>query len=520
MNASRLNARCGSPKIWLPIVLISSLCATCVQPGFAIALRGPRVHAQLAGALTTTSAPSSKSGQTQFIVRDSIGLPGLNLTCLLLGCNVLESIGDPTGQLFVVQNVGSLDPVTFLTQLLSAAGIVDAELDQNVSTLGATIGTIPPYLTDKTPIWYYGAQVWEGYVIQTPNQIVNTTQTHSTFRVSGRGVTVAMIDTGIDPNNSILAPHLVNGYDFTRNTSGGSEMGDINQSTAGVIDGSTQTAQVNQSTAGVIDGSTQTAQVNQSTAGVIDGSAQTAQVNQSTAGVIDQGSAQVINQAKYSAFGHGTMTAGIVHLVAPRAQLMPLKAFNANGTGYASDVLRAIYYAVNHNAKVISMSFEFASPSLELANAINYATISNVICVASAGNDGAMTIVYPSGLPNVIDVASTSNTNTPSSFSNYGTPPVWISAPGEAVMSTYPFNTYAVGWGTSFSTPFVSGTVALMANWNSGLLNQTSAAYALSHAQPIPESQYGFGVLDTYQAVQAWKSTSNPDLFDFNLDLF
>jgi len=37
------------------------------------------------------------------------------------------------------------------------------------------------------------------------------------------------------------------------------------------------------------------------------------------------------------------MTAGIVHLVAPNAGLMPLKAFNANGTGYASDVLRAMY---------------------------------------------------------------------------------------------------------------------------------------------------------------------------------
>jgi subtilisin family serine protease len=208
------------------------------------------------------------------------------------------------------------------------------------------------------------------------------------------------------------------------------------------------------------------------------------------------------------------MTAGIVHLVAPNAGLMPLKAFNANGTGYASDVLRAVYYAVNHNAKVVSMSFEFTSPSVELAKAINYATGRSVICVASAGNDSSMTVVYPSGLPNVIDVASTSNTNTPSAFSNYGTPPVWISAPGEAVMTTYPFNTYAVGWGTSFSAPFVSGTVALMASLNSwSSLNQTSAAKALSHAQPIPESQYGFGVLDTYQAVQAWKNSSSFSLF-------
>jgi subtilisin family serine protease len=246
----------------------------------------------------------------------------------------------------------------------------------------------------------------------------------------------------------------------------------------------------------------------QSTAGVVDGQSQPAKLSQSTAGVIDQSTAGVIDQQKYSAFGHGTMTAGIVHLVAPSAWLMPLKAFNANGTGYASDVLRAIYYAVNHRAKIISMSFEFTSPSLEIANAINYATSKNLICVGSAGNDGSMTIVYPSGLPNVIDVASTSNTNTPSSFSNYGTPPVWLSAPGEAVMTTYPFGTYAVGWGTSFSAPFVSGTVALMvdvAPWSSYFLNQTTAAQALSNAQPIPETQYGFGVLDTYQAVQAWK---------------
>src|SRR5437868_9644786 len=155
-------------------------------------------------------------------------------------------------------------------------------------------------------------------------------------------------------------------------------MGDINQSTAGVVD---------QSTAGVIDGSTQPANLNQSTAGVID---------QSTAGVIDQ--------QQYSAFGHGTMTAGIVHLVAPNAQLMPLKAFGADGTGYASDVLRAIYYAVSQGAKVISMSFEFSGPSVELATAISYATTQSVICVASAGNDGSMTVVYPPGLPNVIDV--------------------------------------------------------------------------------------------------------------------
>ena len=81
-------------------------------------------------------------------------------------------------------------------------------------------------------------------------------------------------------------------------------------------------------------------------------------------------------------------------------------------------------------------------------------------------------------------------------------------------MTTYPYQTYAVGWGTSFSTPFVAGTVALMASVapdSSNLLNQTTAAQALSHAQPIPETQYGFGVLDTYQAVQTWHDLVTPN---------
>ena len=53
---------------------------------------------------------------------------------------------------------------------------------------------------------------------------------------------------------------------------------------------------------------------------------------------------------------------------------MPLKSFHADGTGYNSDILRAIYYAVGHGAKVINMSFNYSTYSQELANAVNYAT--------------------------------------------------------------------------------------------------------------------------------------------------
>jgi subtilisin family serine protease len=224
------------------------------------------------------------------------------------------------------------------------------------------------------------------------------------------------------------------------------------------------------------------------------------------------------------------MTAGIIHLVAPQAKIMPLKSFQANGTGYNSDILRAIYYAVGHGAKVINMSFNYTTYSQELANAVNYATAHGVICVAAAGNSGQQATVYPAALKGVIDVASTSNTDTPSSFSNYGAPPVWLAAPGEGVMTTYPFGTYAAGWGTSFSAPLVSGTTALLVSaHNAQVSTQSSlslgsltlslgtsastpttepqAANALSHAKAISDPQMGHGRLDTYQAMQAWRSS-------------
>jgi len=60
--------------------------------------------------------------------------------------------------------------------------------------------------------------------------------------------------------------------------------------------------------------------------------------------------------------------------VAPGAQIMPLKAFSADGTSTVFDVVRAIYYAIDHGARVINMSFSAASASPEITHAINEAT--------------------------------------------------------------------------------------------------------------------------------------------------
>jgi hypothetical protein len=64
---------------------------------------------------------------------------------------------------------------------------------------------------------------------------------------------------------------------------------------------------------------------------------------------------------------------------------------------------------------------------------------------------------------------------------------VWVAAPGEAIVSTYPFDTYAAGWGTSFSAPFVSGGAALLHSLNAAI-NQPGAAAAVVNAVPLDPS--------------------------------
>jgi subtilisin family serine protease len=429
-----------------------------------------RMHLRQAGKVATLllllaslCAPAAQA-QTRLIVRDSLGLPGLNLTCLLSGCKVVTGLGDPDGQLFLVTFPPILNPVTALLRLNLQTSILSVELDQKVTTQPADAGSDTSYLNDKAPTSYYGSTVWHGYVAQPANVLIRSSNTQSGFNVTGLGTTVAVIDTGVDTASPVLKTLLVNGYDFTRNVSGGSESNDVQ-----AHPDSTQ--------------------------------ATSATVNQRTVAVLDQRTVAVLDGGPYQAFGHGTMTAGIVHLVAPQAKIMPLKAFSADGTGYDSDILRAIYYAANHGANVMNMSFDYATYSPELARAIKYANGRGVLSVASAGNDGRYTTVYPGGLPGVIDVASTSNNDIQSSFTNYGAPPVWMSAPGEGVVTTYPWGTYAAGWGTSFSTPFVAGTAALMMGTNSKCPNW-SVPLGLANADYIGNLGLGFGRLNTYKAVQ------------------
>lgn len=349
----------------------------------------------------------------------------------------------------------------------------DLELPETPgSDLGATTGAVEDTVHDDTVVSYFGSTAWTQYVEQPAAQRIHLADTHASF-ATGVGV-VAVIDTGADFDHPILRPALVPGFDFIQNTvTTTSELADLDPATRTLLEQS-RTAILEQD-------------------GVL-------LLNQSRTAILEQDAVTSLNPSQLPAnFGHGTMVAGLVRLVAPTAQIMPLRAFSADGTSNIFDILRAIYYAADQGASVINMSFSLPQANEELQRAIDYATARGVVAVASAGNTGNDAIVYPAALPNVIGVASTTADDTRSSFSNYGTALVTLAAPGDALITTFPGGNYAGVWGTSFSAALVSGGAALLEQVNP-VVDQGLATEALSQAEPLTP-ELGAGRLDLYRAL-------------------
>jgi thermitase len=150
------------------------------------------------------------------------------------------------------------------------------------------------------------------------------------------------------------------------------------------------------------------------------------------------------------------------------------------------------------------MSFSRPTSSPELKIALSVAVTKGLIAVSSAGNDASSTLVYPAAYDNVMGIASTSNDDVRSWFSNYGTRIVWVAAPGEGIITTYPGGTFAAAWGTSFSAPYVSGEAALLVGMRSSATN-SQVASAVSNAKRLTYD-LNYGRVDFYQAVQAGRA--------------
>ncbi|HSF14549.1 MAG TPA: fibronectin type III domain-containing protein [Vicinamibacteria bacterium] len=242
-----------------------------------------------------------------------------------------------------------------------------------------------------------------------------------------------------------------------------------------------------------------------------------------------------IAQDTNNAFG----VAGIAHA----STIMPIKVLDYVGSGFADDLVEAIYYAVDNGARVINMSLGFpetGSPDAQgdvcteivgLNAVLDYAYDRGVVVVAAAGNDGGGTVLCPAAHPKVIAVAASRFDGQASYYSNSGTA-LDITAPGgdpsvdqntdgyadEVLQETYCYDWLTLLFlgrydefcdvfysGTSTASPHVAGTAALLLGEDPSLSPDEVRSHLISSARdrgaPGWDSTYGWGILDAGAAV-------------------
>jgi len=289
---------------------------------------------------------------------------------------------------------------------------------------------------------------------------------------TGAGVIIADINSQVDYSHPALAGHLTSGYDF-------------------VVGKPNNVSALDQSSASDLD---------QSTASDLD-AATLAYLEQSSASDLDQSSASDLDSRNH-AYSHGTLTAGIIAALAPGAIIMPLRAFDDDGSSDTFMIARAIRYAVNQGAQIINMSFGVSTDTAVVRTAVQYALSRNVVITASAGNANTTIAQYPAGSPGVLTTAATTLQDVKASFSNYG-PPVDVDAPGVNIISAFPGNLYAIVSGTSFSAPMTAAVSALVRA--QGVADVASriggAATNIDAMNPGYAGQLGYGRIDLLKSV-------------------
>ena len=211
--------------------------------------------------------------------------------------------------------------------------------------------------------------------------------------------------------------------------------------------------------------------------------------------------------------GHGTHVAGTIAAydnnegvvgVYPGVNMHIVKIFNDSGQWtYASDLIDAITQCQDAGSNVVNMSLGGGSSSTTERNAMQSFTDAGMLLVAAAGNDGNSAKSYPASYDAVMSVAAVDSSENRASYSQYNDQ-VEIAAPGSAVQSTYPTNTYASLSGTSMATPHVAGGAALVWSYfpqcSNNQIRSALNATAKDKGSAGRDNFYGYGLMQLADA--------------------
>ncbi|MGW6772458.1 type VII secretion-associated serine protease mycosin [Streptomyces sp. NPDC055037] len=217
--------------------------------------------------------------------------------------------------------------------------------------------------------------------------------------------------------------------------------------------------------------------------------------------------------------GHGTKVAGIIAAramtgtgfvgLAPEATIIPIQQNDADGNGTALTLAAAIRHAVAEDADVINISQDTANavePTPLLKQAVDDALAEEIVIVASAGNDGLggnVKSTYPASYKGVLAVASSDRNNERAAFSQSGEF-VGVAAPGVDMISTVPGGGHCADNGTSFSAPYVAGVAALIKSKHKDWTRQQIVAQIQQTAERSTAGHdrlVGWGVVDPVRAL-------------------
>jgi len=216
--------------------------------------------------------------------------------------------------------------------------------------------------------------------------------------------------------------------------------------------------------------------------------------------------------------GHGTRVSTLIAGngqglgllgVAPEAKILPVKVIDNFSDGKAENIQRGIIWAVDNGAKIINMSIGSSKFNSSINEAVKYAQMKGCIVVAAAGNhitENRSNILFPGSLPGVVTVGAITKEYEIATFSNKGNS-MDVLGPGTEIL-TYDIlkEKLTEDYGTSMSTPFVSGVAALIWSAYPDWSSQQVISALQSSAKPLDcagrSPEYGFGLPSALKAIK------------------